>query len=170
VSIQAFELFSVGSDVTQALLTSAASAHNKPEWHLSTFSGFPTAMLLRPDRTYPGSLHYMFFPARACQEFHYHPGERYLVLIGDVDMHVHNSGVGQREDPTETPETLVVPANTLVAVRFPAYFWHSFETKSDFGLGVLALTFHNDDEIDALSPVADDLMEDRTIYWQRGRP
>jgi len=166
MSLQSFELFSVEQDVAAALLAEAQSAHERPEWHLTTFSGFPAAMLFRPDTTHVGSLHYMFFPPQACQRFHYHPGGRYVVLLGDVDMHIHYSTVDCESNPLDAAETLVVPALTFAAVRFPAFFWHCFETKSESGSGVLALAFHDDDQVDDdAPPVDDDLMEEQTVYW-----
>ena len=155
----------LGSAGIGGLLDACDAAHSSPSMPLTTFNGFPTAMLLRPTAEQPGSMHYMFFPARARQEFHYHPGGRYILLIGDVDMHVHHSGVGVAEDPTEAPETLVVNAGTFAAIRMKAETWHCFETKSDSGRGVFAITFHDDDEMDP-SAVGDDLMEEATFYWR----
>src|SRR2546423_896676 len=100
---------------------------------MTAFDGFPTAMIFPPPRPFLGSLHYMFFPPRAKQQFHHHPGVRYLVLLGDVPMHVHHSAADTTEDPHLMEAVLTLPPHTLNAVRFPACFWHSFRTASDTG-------------------------------------
>lgn len=122
-------------------------------------------MLFRPTVVQPGSLHYMFFPPKARQDFHYHPGGRYILLVGDVDMHVHHSPAAVDVDPQIAEEKLVVPAGTFAAIRMPPEMWHCFETDSDIGSGVFAITFHDDDEVDP-GAVDDDLMEEATFYWR----
>jgi hypothetical protein len=152
MSLEVRTIMHLGEQATHALLTRAVDA----EHHLSvvTFDGFPTAMVFRPTRVHPGSLHYMFFPSRAAQTFHYHPGGRYLLLVGDVPMEVHHSEAGPEENPYDSEETVVLPPFVISGIRFPAQYWHSFQT------------LHDDDDIDDPDTVADDLMEEKTVFWE----
>ena len=159
------EFLRMEPSAVDGILEACRAAHDDPTLPLTTFSGFPTAMLFRPTVTQPGSLHYMFFPAKARQDFHYHPGGRYILLVGDVDVHVHHSTAAVNVDPRAEEQKLVVPAGTFAAIRMPAEMWHCFETKSDTGAGVFAITFHDDDEVDP-NAVDDDLMEEATFYWR----
>lgn len=163
-SLESFELLSLEEGPVEGLLRSCLDAHDDPGLPMTSFNGFPTAMLLRPTAEQPGSLHYMFFPARASQEFHRHPGGRYILLVGDVPMHVHYSEAPPKENPADSCETLVIPARTFAGIRMPPEMWHRFETSSETGAGVFAITFHDDDEVDPTA-VQDDLMEEATFYW-----
>lgn len=165
MGIETFTLFSVELETVRLLLMAAKSSHERKDWTLTAFSGFPTAMVFRPDEMHSGSMHYMFFPAKGRQEFHYHPGSRCLVLLGDVDMRIHFSTAACDSNPQATAQTAVVPALTLTAIRFPPFLWHCFETTGDIGTGVLGLTFHDDDCIRDTLAITDELMEDRTVYW-----
>jgi hypothetical protein len=131
---------------------------------MTTFSGFPTAMIFAPSNSLAGSLHYMFFPTPAEQRAHRHPGDRYLLLLGDVDVHIaHCSFVSGEDDPRSRLETLVLKRGWLHAVRFPANHWHQFATVDPSGSGVLAFSFHGDDHID-LDQVSTGLMEELTFF------
>lgn len=165
MGIEIFTLFSVGPEAVRPLLVAAESSHEREDWALTAFNGFPTAMVFRPDDVHSGSMHYMFFPARGRQEFHHHPGARCVVLLGDVDMHIHFSTADRDANPESTAQTRTVPALTLTAVRFAPHLWHSFETAGDDGVGVLGLTFHDNDDVADLPAITDALMEDRTVYW-----
>jgi hypothetical protein len=167
MSIELFPLFSVELEAVRPMLAAAERSHRRNDWALTAFSGFPTAMVFRPDEVHAGSMHYMFFPAAGRQRFHHHPGARCVVLLGDVDMHIHYSTATRDSDPEQSADTVVAPALTLTAVRFPPFFWHCFETCGRNGTGVLGLTFHDNDRVgvEQAPAVTDDLMEDRTVYW-----
>jgi hypothetical protein len=165
VGIEISTLFSVGLEAVRPLLLAAERSHEREDWALTAFSGFPTAMVFRPDEVHSGSMHYMFFPAKGRQEFHHHPGARCVVLLGDVDMHIHFSTADHDANPESTAQTRTVPALTLTAVRFAPFLWHRFEAAGDAGVGVLGFTFHDDDGVADLPTVTDELMEDLTVYW-----
>jgi hypothetical protein len=162
---ESFQLLSIAPDSVKGVLDACKAAHDDPGLRLTTFNGFPTAMLFRPTAEQPGSLHYMFFPAKARQEFHRHPGGRQILLVGDVDMHVHHSDAPLDANPLDDARMDVIPAGTFAAIRMPAEMWHCFETDDDSGSGVFAITFHDDDDVDPQA-VDDDLMEEATVYWQ----
>jgi hypothetical protein len=153
-----------------AVLAAAERFHASGEIPLTHFDGFPTAMLFRPTHGFTGSMHYMFFPARADQGFHHHPSSRYLLLLGDVDMAIHHSDAGPESDPHDSEQVAIIPAGTLGAVRFPAKYWHSFRTNSASGRGVMAFTFHEDDAIRPGQIVTDALMEQETTFWRNHEP
>lgn len=165
MTLEIFTLFSVELETVRPMLAAAERSHEREDWTLTAFSGFPTAMVFRPDGVHTGSMHYMFFPASGRQRFHHHPGARCIVLLGDVDMRVHFSTAPRDADPEATAETAIVPALTLTAIRFAPFLWHCFETTGDAGVGVLGLTFHDDDRVGHPSAITDELMEDQTVYW-----
>ena len=165
MGIEIFTLFSVGLEAVRSLLIAAERSHERKDWALTAFNGFPTAMLFRPGEVHSGSMHYMFFPARGRQKFHYHPGARCVVLLGDVDMRIRFSTADRDANPESTAQTRTVPALTLTAVRFAPFLWHCFETADDAGVGVLGLTFHDDDGVTDPPDITDELMEDLTVYW-----
>lgn len=162
-SIETFQLFSVEREAVAQLLTAAKHAHERDDWSLTAFSGFPTAMLFAPSEAHAGSLHYMFFPVAAKQRLHRHPGSRCIVMLGDVELLVHYGDADADADPVTA--TVTVPAMTLTALRLPPFLWHAFETRSRDGIGVLAVTFHEDDGVADPSAVGADLMESQTVYW-----
>lgn len=132
---------------------------------LTTFNNLPTAMLFAPTAQYGASLHYMFFPAIARQRFHYHPRPRYLLLLGDTSVHVHYSAVPVTANPHQSARTLTIPPFVLSALRFEGNFWHAFETTGDAAIGVVAFSFHDNDQVTDLSTVSDHLMEELTTFW-----
>jgi hypothetical protein len=164
--MESLPLFRIGKRETRHLLVRASKEQQSGRWRVSTFNDLPTAMLFRPNDEHEGSLHYMFFPSPAGQLFHYHPAARYLLLIGDIDIHIDYSFAEENEDPSLSAQHLLIPSHTFTAVRFRPRLWHRFETKDNQGLGVLAFSFHGNDHVDDLSTVSDDLMEEVTIFWR----
>ena len=158
-------LFQVGTRETKHLLAKALKEQENGPWRLSTFNNLPTAMLFRPNEEHEGSLHYMFFPPSASQQFHYHPSARYLLLLGDVDVHIHYSYASKDENPNLSAENILIPRYMFTAIRFNACLWHRFETKSESGSGVIAFSFHGNDYVGDTSAVADNLMEEVTFFW-----
>jgi hypothetical protein len=163
--MESFLLFAVEESAAAAFLRRARDAHGGGRLNLSTFDKNPTAMLFRPAAKMKGSLHYMFFPAPAAQRFHRHPGERYLLLLGDVDMHARYSLVGPNENPHLENTEIIIPRFHFAALRFPAEMWHQFETRNDGGTGVFAVSIHGDDGQDAPGSVGEGLMEELTTFW-----
>jgi hypothetical protein len=163
--VEIIRLFDIGKAALGTVLASAQRFNADGPIPMTEFDGFPTAMLLRPATDFTGSLHYMFFPRRATQAFHYHPSSRYLLLLGDVDLSIHHSTAGPASDPRASEQVEVVQAGTLATLRFPAQYWHSFRTESTRGRGVLAFTFHEDDGIASGETSRDDLMQQETTFW-----
>lgn len=159
-------LFSLPADAVAAVLASVEDTNADGSLPLVTFDGFPTAMLFRPNEQFTGSLHYMFFPAEATQAFHYHPTSRYLLVLGDVDLTVLHSPSGPDANPNAHAIRAVIPAYSLTILRFPGQYWHSFRTAQPSGRGVMAFTFHENDEVADVSNVRDTLMEQETTFWQ----
>jgi len=165
--METISIFHVNEDTVGQLLSTALAEQCNSAWGMSTFNGLPTAMLFRPNSEMEGSFHYMFFPSSAQQRFHYHPGSRYLVLLGDVDIHVHYSNVGKEECPYNDMNCIILPKHTLCVVRFKPYLWHRFETKDERGTGVMAFSFHGDDQLEDTENITDDLMEELTTFWEK---
>lgn len=164
--LETVDLFSLEPSAVEKFLARAELSHAFGAFPMAAFDGFPTAMLFPPMRPFLGSLHYMFFPPRAEQQFHHHPGVRYLVLLGDVAMHVHYSRSDVAEDPHLEEEVVTLHPHTLTAVRFPSRFWHSFRTASDTGRGVMAFSFHEDDDMPPGTVAQAALMEEETTFWE----
>lgn len=154
-------------DVVDQMLQAARASQEAGDAPLDTFNGLPTLVVFRPTIEYPGSLHYMFFPPSAQQEFHYHPGERYLLLLGDVDLTIQhsNADIDTRENPGDTGSTVVLPACTAAAIRLKKETWHRFSTNGS-GIGVIAFTFHPDDGPESRSRALRGLMEELTVFWR----
>jgi hypothetical protein len=164
--MESLQLFRLARQQTKHLLSKALREHSEGRWRLSTFNDLPTAMLFRPNEEHEGSLHYMFFPASASQKFHYHPSARYLILIGDIDVHIHYSYADTNENPNLSESRILLPSYTLNAVRFRPNLWHRFETMGEEGLGVIAFSFHGDDNVNNTSEISDSLMEEITFFWE----
>ena len=129
----------------------------------TTFGGtIPTRVLFAPERWFPASLHYMFFPQGTCQRFHWHPGGRHLLILGDTQLMIRFSSCGESEDPHLSPQTELIEPATLAFVRFPAGAWHEFSAPSDQGSGIVAFSFHDADDL--ISSAAN-LMDELTTFW-----
>lgn len=122
----------------------------------------PTKMIFAPERSFPASLHYMFFPRGTCQDFHWHPGGRHLVVLGDTPLTVRTNDCDTDTDPYENATSHEVPAFTVAAIRFGAETWHEFSSCGESGLGIVAFTFHDSDDLISASVT---LMEDLTTFW-----
>lgn len=151
--------------VVDQILDAAKTSQETGNTPLDTFNGLPTLVVFRPTGEYPGSLHYMFFPPNAEQQFHYHPGERYLLLLGDVDLTVQHSTAGIHENPYHASSTTVLPACTAAAIRLTKEMWHRFSTAGT-GIGVIAFTFHPDDGAESRDRALQGLMEELTVFWR----
>ena len=163
--MESLTLFQLGTRETRHILVRALKAQRSGRWRLSTFNNLPTAMLFRPNSDHEGSFHYMFFPTPAGQRFHYHPGARYLILIGDVETHVDYSYAPTNEDPKLSSQRIVIPSHTFQVIRFKPCLWHRFETNDNDGLGVVAFSFHGKDDV-ADGSISDNLMEEVTFFWE----
>jgi len=136
----------------------------KTNIHLTTFSDLPTLMLLQPKENLQSSFHYMHFPPNKKQIFHYHPSARYLLVLGDVDMHIHYNKCDLDSNPYNDFTTLTLPAFTLGIVRYEANVWHYFESsKGENKRGIVAFTFHDQDDIEEIH---DNLMEELTFFYK----
>jgi hypothetical protein len=124
---------------------------------------FPTRVLCAPEAEFPASLHYMFFPRGAKQQFHWHPGGRHLLVLGDCDLHIRSNTCDANTDPNHSCALDVVPAHTLAVIRFPARTWHEFSAPGKDGAGVVAFSFHDTDDLISTSP---NLMEELTTFWK----
>ncbi len=131
---------------------------------LTSFNSLPTAMLFKPEEPFEGSLHFMYFPADASQLIHWHPSDRYLILLGDVEVYIAHSTSEISENPNDNLKKTVIPAYNLSCVRFPGQYWHSFSTSDQQGLGVIAFSFHNADYLND-DGIPENLMEELTVYW-----
>lgn len=151
--------------IVDQMLHAANSSQEAGDTPLDTFNGLPTLVVFRPTADYPGSLHYMFFPPNAQQQFHYHPGERYLLLLGDVDLTIQHSTATITENPNDASTTTVLPACTAAAIRLKKETWHRFSTNGT-GIGVIAFTFHPDDGPESRDRALRGLMEELTVFWQ----
>jgi len=125
----------------------------------------PTRVLFAPERHFAASLHYMFFPQGTCQRFHWHPGGRHLLILGDTQLMIRFSSCGESEDPHLSAQTELIEANTMAFVRFPAGTWHEFSAPSDQGSGIIAFSFHDADD---LISSASNLMDELTTFWPDG--
>jgi hypothetical protein len=127
---------------------------------------FPTRVLCAPEEEFPASLHYMFFPRGAKQQFHWHPGGRHLLVLGDSDLHIRSNTCDADTDPNQGCVLDIIPAYTLAIIRFPARTWHEFSAPSEHGTGVVAFSFHDTDDLISTSPT---LMEELTTFWKDNR-
>jgi hypothetical protein len=121
----------------------------------------PTRMLFAPDPLLAASLHWMFFPRGEHQRFHWHPGGRHLLVLGDTPLTIHHSTCAPGEDPEEHATITRVPAHTFAAIRFHAGVWHRFSSTGTSGSGVIAFSFHDTDDVVSTSA---SLMEELTTY------
>ncbi|HEV7390783.1 MAG TPA: hypothetical protein VGO08_03995 [Burkholderiales bacterium] len=160
------ELATFPPAIVDELLRAARTAHERGDTPVDTFNGLPTLVVFRPTSDHPGSLHYMFFPPGAEQQYHYHPGERYLLLIGDIDVIIQHSGAGIGDNPHETSNRTVLQAYTAGAIRLKKETWHKFATSNARGIGVIAFTFHPDDGPESRELAVSGLMEELTVFWQ----
>jgi len=122
----------------------------------------PTKMIFAPETGFPASLHYMFFPRGSCQQFHWHPGGRHLLVLGDTDLRIRFNNCDERTNPNDGASTRNILRHTLAAVRFEAKVWHEFSAPSESGTGVIAFSFHDTDDLISTSPT---LMEELTVFW-----
>lgn len=127
------------------------------------FNGLPTRVLFAPEPRFPASLHYLFLPSGKTQQFHRHPGGRHLLVLGDTLLRVRHSNCDENDDPRASCVESVIEANTLAVIRFPKNHWHEFSTPQTTGVGVIAFTFHDMDDL--ISDRAD-LMKELTIFWK----
>ena len=169
MGVEVLRLMRISDSASESLAVQARAVGESGELPLAAFDGFPTAMLLSPGPEFAGSLHYMFFPRGAAQGFHHHPSPRYLVVVGDAELHVHYSDAAVDEDPRPTEQLLVVPAGELTVLRLTTRLWHRFSTPTNHGNGVLALTFHEDDGISDATDVVAQLMERETTFFDPAR-
>ena len=156
-------IFNIGEEPATAVVKAARQQQNSGNLTLSSFGNLPAAMLFAPNEQIRGSLHYMFFPPGKSQQFHYHPGDRYLVLVGDIDIRIKYSLAGPNDDPLLEAQEIVAPKNHICAMRFAANTWHMFSTLQEAGNGVVAFSFHGDDEISG-DNLPGNLMEELTVF------
>jgi hypothetical protein len=122
----------------------------------------PTKMIFAPEISFPASLHYMFFPRGTVQEFHWHPGGRHLVVLGDTELTIRFNGCDEATNPYTNPTTRRVRPNTWTAIRFPSHTWHEFSSTSAAGTGIVAFSFHDTDDLISSSPR---LMQELSTFW-----
>lgn len=159
------ELFTFSATTVRSMIRSARKSIGKLPG-LSSFNELPAAMIFPPAARHSGSLHVMYFPTPCGQRFHYHPGDRCLLLVGDVEVRVQHSEAGVESNPQPSSNTLHLRPLVLHSVRFPAFLWHRFSTVSETGSGVLAFSFHGDDQIEETEVVSPNLMEELTVFLE----
>ena len=132
---------------------------------LTKFSGLPTFPIFSPSNNFPGSLHYMRVLPGLHQGWHFHPGERYIILICDSEVYIkaNTNPILGEQSPEVGCQTFIVPENSICCVRFCSDVWHQFST-SETGLGALAFTFHSDDETGGHADA--DLMVEKTTFFE----
>ncbi len=129
----------------------------------STFSDLPTSVIYSPESAFPASMHCMYFPPGREQRFHWHPGGRHLIIMGDIAIDIDHSSKGLDDDPSEEYSTLTLDRLALHVVRFSAHTWHRFRTAGGSGAGVVAFSFHDRDD---LVSGGDNLMEELTEFFR----
>lgn len=144
----------------------ALVAHFADNSHILTDATFgetiPTRVLFAPEPCFAASLHYMFFPQGTRQRFHWHPGGRHLLILGDTELLIRYSSCSKSEDPHLSAQTELIEATTMAFVRFPAETWHEFSAPSDQGSGIIAFSFHDADDLISSGP---NLMDELTTFW-----
>lgn len=122
----------------------------------------PTRMLFAPESGFPASLHYMFFARGSRQQFHWHPGGRHLVILGDTALTIRTNPCDTRVNPYDSPVVHAIAPYTLAAIRLAGHTWHEFSACDEDGTGIVAFSFHDCDDLVSTSPT---LMDELTTFW-----
>ncbi len=154
------KLATLSLDLVTRFVSELSERTNTP--HAAKFDSLPTRMIFPPERGFPSSLHYMWFPRGSCQRFHWHPGGRHLIVCGDTELQIRHNSLPETGDPNVDPTTDVIEPGVVAVIRFPSLFWHEFSTPSASGIGVVAFSFHDKDDLISTSL---GLMEELTTFF-----
>lgn len=156
-------LFSLGKETSESFVKSIKSQELNSLKKIEKFDGLPTSVIFEPvNGNFDGSFHYMRFPYRKSQRWHYHFKQRYLLILGTCDLEFSFSNLNIDNDPNKSFNKVILEKYILHCVRFSEKVWHKFSTKNSEQGDLIAFSFHENDDGEIFN---DGFMEELTVFF-----
>ena len=131
----------IGRESIQGMITSVRAFTYGLQ---ADFSGHPVRTIFNPEPEFRASMHAMVLDSGFEQEMHRHNCGRHIICFGDIPFQFEYAPPGDR---VTSVHSLNMSAFVPQFIRFEALVWHKFKVSEERGLGVVAISFHDLDDV-----------------------